>query len=212
MFEKDIWTEIMITIIIQAGGRSSRMGRDKGLVPLAGKPMIEHIIERVAGLGHTLHLITNHPDNYAYLGIPMSSDAEPGAGALPGLQTALSAVESDLVLLVACDMPFVNRDLLQFQLAQAAGADVVVPVWEGFHQTMHAVYRREPVLAAVEKALARGRRRMISFYGDVRVREISAETITQFDPLGQTFYNVNTPADLAQAHRLIERNNDTKTK
>ena len=201
----------MITIVIQAGGRSSRMGRDKGLVPLAGKPMIEHIIERVTGLGDRLHLITNHPDNYAYLDIPISSDTEPGAGALPGLKTALSAVNTEFILLIACDMPFVNRDLLQFQLAQTTEVDVVVPVWEGFHQTMHAVYRREPVLAAVENALARRQRRMISFYGDVRVREISAETIAQFDPLGHTFYNVNTPDDLAHAHTLVEQAHDTKT-
>ena len=174
--------------------------------------MIEHIIERVARLDHPLHLITNHPNHYAYLDIPMSSDAEPGAGALPGLQTALSAVESELVLLIACDMPFVNCDLLQFQLAQAEDADVVVPVWEGFHQTMHAVYRRETVLAAVESALVRKQRRMISFYGDVRVREISAETIAQFDPLGHTFYNVNTPADLAHAHTIMGQAHDTKTK
>ncbi|MGB1250535.1 MAG: molybdenum cofactor guanylyltransferase [Candidatus Promineifilaceae bacterium] len=196
------------TVVIQAGGRSSRMGRDKGLVPLAGKPMIEHIIERVAGLGDALHLITNHPENYAYLNLPIGSDAEPGAGALPGLQTALSAVESELVLLIACDMPFVNRALLAFQLAQAAEADVVVPVWEGYHQPMHAVYRRDVVLAAVERVLARNQRRMVSFYKDVRVREISAETITRFDPLGHTFYNVNTPADLLTAEQLLMQKQD----
>ena len=195
---------VMLTTVIQAGGRSSRMGRDKGLVPLAGKPLVEHIIEGVAGIDGTLHLVTNHPQNYAHLNIPMSSDANPGAGALPGLRTALAAVDSELVALVACDMPFVNGELLRYLVEQAIDADVVVPVWDGFHQPMHAVYRRVPVLAAVENALANNQRRMISFYKDVRVKEISAEIITQLDPTGHAFFNVNTPADLDQAHRILE--------
>lgn len=200
-----------ITIAIQAGGRSSRMGQDKGLALLAGKPMIEHVLARVAGLGQEILITTNNPAGYAYLGLPMAGDAEPGAGALPGLYTALSAARAETVLLLACDMPFVNRALLVYLLSLADQADVIVPYWQDQYQTMHAVYARDPVRAAVAVALARGQKRMIGFYDQVRVRAVAAAEITPFDPDGLTFFNANTPAELAAAAtiKLAERSSNT---
>ncbi len=191
-----------VTIAIQAGGRSSRMGQDKGLALLAGKPMIEHMLARVAGLGQEILITTNNPAGYAYLGLPLAGDAEPGAGALPGLYTALAAAQGETVLLLACDMPFVNRDLLAYLLSLADQADVIVPYWEDQYQTMHAVYARDPVRAAVAAALAQGQRRMIGFYDQVRVRTVTAAEITPFDPDGLTFFNANTPAELAAAEAI----------
>ncbi len=195
----------MISTIIQAGGRSSRMGQDKGLVPLAGKPMIEHVLERVRGLGDEIILTTNFPQNYAYLNLPMASDEEPGAGALPGMLTALRAAAYPHVLIVACDMPFLNRPLLEHLLSLAPQADVVVPFWEENYQPMHAVYGRERCLAAVEKALARGRRRLISFYDDLHVLTIPPDTIRQYDPRGLSFFNANTPEELAEAESFYQQ-------
>lgn len=189
----------MISVVIQAGGQSSRMGRDKGLVYLNDKRMIEHVLAAVDGLGDETLITTNNPNGYAYLGLPMFGDDKPGAGALPGLRTALHGANGVYVLVVACDMPFLNRELLQFIIDQRAGVDVVVPQWDGRFQPTHALYRREPCLAAVEDALAANRRRMIGFYRDVMVREISAETVAKFDPIGRTFFNVNTPKDLQLA-------------
>lgn len=194
----------MITIVIQAGGRSSRMGQDKALVPLAGKPMIEHVLANVEGLGDETVITTNQPEKYTYLGHRLVSDAVPGAGALPGLQTALQAAQGDFVLLVACDMPFVSHAFAAYLLSLAPEADVVVPMWEEY-QTMCAVYAREPVLQAVENALARGQKRMIAFYEKVRVLVVPALTIAQFDPQGYTFFNVNTPADLIQAEQIYQQ-------
>ena len=196
----------MYSIVIQAGGRSSRMGQDKGLVPLAGKPMVEHVLERVHGLGDEILLTTNFPDHYAYLNLRMASDEEPGAGALPGMQTALRAAAHEHVLIVACDMPFLNRALLQYQLSLAPEADVIVPFWEENFQTMHAVYGRVRCLEAVERALERGRRRLISFYDDLHVHTIPPDTIRQYDPAGLTFFNANTPEELAQAEQFLLTN------
>lgn len=190
------------SIVIQAGGRSSRMGQDKGLVPLAGKPMIEHVLDKVRGLGNEIILTTNFPQNYAYLNLPMASDEEPGAGALPGMMTALRAAANSHVLIVACDMPFLNRPLLEHLLSLAPQADVVVPFWEENVQPMHAVYGRERCLEAVEKALARGRRRLISFYDDLKILTIPPDTIRQYDPSGLSFFNANTPEELTQAENL----------
>lgn len=193
----------MITVAIQAGGRSSRMGRDKGLVLLNGQTMVEHALQRVRGLGEEILLTTNAPDDYAHLGLRMAGDERPGAGALPGLQTALQAAQGELVLLVACDMPFLNRPLLAHMLKCAAAADVVVPYWNEQYQTMHAVYRRQVCLDAVTEALAQGQKRMISFYPAVRVQTIGPDVISRFDPAGYTFFNVNTPEELEQAEKII---------
>ena len=193
----------MLSVVIQAGGESSRMGRDKALVPLAGRPMIEHILTRVTGLGDETLITTNNPDALEYLGLPLATDEEPAAGALPGLRTALRAAQGDNVLILACDMPFVNRLLLEYQLTLVPKADVIVPEWRDNYQTMHAVYARKKVLRAVEQVVEEGERRMISFYPHVKVYTVSPEEVAEYDPKGRSFFNVNTPEDLADAERFL---------
>jgi molybdenum cofactor guanylyltransferase len=192
----------VISVAIQAGGMSVRMGRDKGLVPLAGRPLISHVLERVAGLGDEVLITTNRPGDYGFTGARLASDAVPGAGALSGLSTALSAARGATVLLLACDLPFVSRPLLEHLLALAPQADVVVPRRGGEFEPLQAVYARS-CLAAVDAALASGKRRMISFFEQVRVHVVDELELARFDPDGRSFFNVNTPADLAQAEAWI---------
>lgn len=195
----------MISVVIQAGGQSSRMGRDKALVPLAGRPMIAHVLARVTGLGDETLVTTNNPDALEFLELSLVTDEEPGAGALPGLLTALKAARGDTVLVVACDMPFVNRLLLEHLLELAPGADVVVPRWNDVYQTMQAVYARKKCLKAVQDALEQGEQRMISFYPQVKVRIVPPDEVAEYDPSGRSFFNVNTPEDLTEAERFLDQ-------
>ena len=194
-----------LAVVIQAGGQSSRMGRDKGLVEIAGRPMIDYVIDQVADLADDVLITTNNINEYIQFGLRMVTDKEPGAGALPGLQTALSGAMGAFALVIACDMPFVNRGLLEYQIDKAfeTDADVVVPEWNGRLQTMHAVYRKETCLVAVEKALGAGEAKMTSFYGDLNVITVGADEIAKFSPTGKSFRNINTPADLEEAERLL---------
>ncbi len=192
----------MITIAIQAGGASSRMGRDKGLVPLAGKPMVSHVIDRVRGLGDEILITTNRPQDYGFAGVRLAGDTRPGAGALGGLHTALSAARGETVLVVACDMPLASRRLLEHLLARAPQADVVIPRKDGEYEPLCAVYAKR-CLAFVEAALDEGERRMISFFAQVRVIAVEELEWRAFDPEGLTFFNVNTPQDLAEAERRM---------
>lgn len=194
-----------LAVVIQAGGKSSRMGTDKGLVEIAGRPMIDYVIEQVADLADDVLITTNNINEYIQFGLRMVSDKEPGAGALPGLYTALSSAMGSFALVVACDMPFINRGLLEYQVEKAfdTGADVIVPEWEGRYQPMHAVYRKESCLAAVEKALSTGEAKMTSFYTGLNVVKIDAAEISKFSPTGKSFRNINTPADLEEAERLF---------
>lgn len=195
-----------LTIVIQAGGRSSRMGQDKGLVRLGGRPMIEHILEKVDDLGDDVVLVTNTPTQYLHFGLRMAGDETPGAGALPGLRTALRVATGKYVLVVACDMPFLQRDLLHhlIHLAFETDKDVIVPRWDNQLQTMLAVYKRTTCLTAVDHALADHQARMISFFPSVLVHKVEPEEVAQFDPHGRSFLNINTPEELAEAEKLLE--------
>lgn len=194
----------MLTIAVQAGGQSSRMGTDKALVELDGKALIEHVLDRVRGLGDDLLITTNNPQKLEYLGIRLVRDRIPGAGALHGLETALLAAKGDDVLLVACDAPFVNRDLLEHMLNLRARGDVIIPKKDGRYEPLQALYRRSTCLPAVEHALRSGERRMISFFPSVQVVAIDEVTLARLDPQGFSFFNVNTPADLEQAEEIMQ--------
>ncbi|MGH2619513.1 MAG: molybdenum cofactor guanylyltransferase [Anaerolineales bacterium] len=192
----------MITLAVQAGGRSSRMGRDKALIPLGGIPLIEHVLRRAAGLAAEVLITTNRPTELAYLGIRLVADHEPGAGALPGLLTALEAARGETVLLLACDLPFVCRPLLEHLLSLAHEAQVVVPKWSDNLEPLHAVYSRS-CADAVRAAVQAGQQRMIDILPRVTQRVVDEAAITQFDPHGWSFFNVNTPKDLALAEQVL---------
>ena len=97
------------TVAILAGGQSSRMGADKSFVPVLGRPMIEHVLARLADLGQAeTILVTNRPDAYAYLALPTYTDVIPAKGALGGIYSALHYSPSPYTLVLACDMPFVS--------------------------------------------------------------------------------------------------------
>lgn len=194
----------MLTVVVQAGGQSSRMGRDKALVPLAGLPMIQHVLARLEGLGDEM-LVTTNNEELEFLDLPLIPDEEPGAGALYGLRTALQAARGDTVLVVACDMPFVNRLLLEHLVELSAKADVVVPRWNDRYQTLQSVYARKKCLKAVEDALESGEQRMISFYPQVKVRIVPPEEVGEYDPTGSSFFNVNTPEDLSKAEEFLSQ-------
>jgi molybdenum cofactor guanylyltransferase len=194
----------MVSVVIQAGGRSTRMGRDKALVPLGGLPLIQHVLARVMPYGDEILITTNNPAAYARFGLRVAQDDHPGAGALPGLHTALRAAQGETVLVVACDMPFIRPALLEHLLALAPQADVVVPRRGGRYEPLLAVYNRPTCLPAIEAALDAGERRLISFYPQVDVHPVKAQQWTPFDPEGESFFNVNTPENLRLAETMLK--------
>jgi molybdopterin-guanine dinucleotide biosynthesis protein A len=193
----------MLTIAIQAGGGSGRMGSDKALLPLAGKPLIEHLLTRVGDMGDDILVTTNQPQDYAFLGIRSVPDPVPGKGALNGLHTAVNAAHGSSVLVLACDMPFVSRPLLEHLVSLASRADVVVPRHEGHFEPLHALYDKHSCLPAIETALAAGEKRLISFYPQVHVLSVEGAELSRLDPRGLSFFNINTPEALAQAERIF---------
>ncbi len=191
-----------ISVAILAGGQSSRMGMNKAFAEVGGRPIVERIIERVSDLGEELFVVANDPEAYTHLGLPVFTDLIPGKGPLGGLYTAISVSRAAHVLTVSCDQPFLNRDLLRHLIGLRAGYDVVVPLnRDGYPQSMHAVYS-QACAGPIRERLEAGRLKVIGFFPDVRVREVAGQAIDQFDPERLSFFNVNTPEDLAEAQRL----------
>ncbi len=185
-----------ITVAILAGGHSSRMGTDKSFVPLLGKTMIEHVLERVSAVSSQIILITNKPDDYASLGPPMFTDIVPEKGSLGGLYSAVTCSTTPYTLCVACDMPFLNPALLNHLIALREGYDVIVPRINGFPEALHALYSKN-CLEPMRERIEQNRLKAIGFYGNVRVRFVEESEVRPIDPDLRSFINVNTPEHLA---------------
>ncbi len=194
----------LFSLAIIAGGQSRRMGRDKAFVDLAGKPLIEHVIRRSAVLGQAdTILITNKPAQYAHLGLPMYRDILPNKGSLGGIYTALVNAKSPNVLMLACDMPFVNSRLLRYMIEQMDDdIDIVVPTVDGYPQGLHAIYKKT-CIEPIARQLAADQLKIIRFYGQMRVRYLDETHYAAFDPEGRSFANLNSPEELAEAENWM---------
>jgi molybdopterin-guanine dinucleotide biosynthesis protein A len=196
--QKQVSTPAGLTVALMAGGKSSRMGQDKSFVLFRGKPMIETVMERVQGMGDEQILITNTPDSYAHLDLPNCGDVYPEHGSLGGIFTAISAARYSHTLVVACDMPWLNRPLLEHMISLMGAADVTIPRWQKHPEPLHAIYTKQ-CLAPIEAKLKARRLKIVGFFDEVDVRYIERREIAQFDPDGRSFANINTPQELKRA-------------
>lgn len=198
----------MLSIIIQAGGKSSRMGQDKALMPFLGQPLIRRVIERLSPIASEVLVTTNHPEAYEFLGVPCYPDIIPDRGALGGLFTALSVAKMPLVAVVGCDMPFASPSLLlaASQLLLDSDADIAIPQSDAGLEPLHAVYRARTCLPAIRTSLDLGVWKAITFHKDVDVQVIPPSEVYLHDPDRLTFKNVNTPEEFAQAESWARQN------
>lgn len=194
--EADPASQTGLTVAIQAGGKSSRMGTDKSFVNFRGRSLIETVIDRVAGLGDELLLVTNRPEAYAHLGLRMVGDLYPDHGPLGGIHTAIAHAAKPHILVIACDMPWLVPDLLNYMIQLRNTADVIVPRWDKYPEPLHAIYSRA-CLPAIEAKLDAQELKITGFFGRVSVRFVEREEIARFDPDGRSFVNLNTPDELA---------------
>jgi len=193
-----------LSIVIQAGGQSRRMGQDKGLVLFLGQPLILRLVERLRPLAEELLVTTNTPADYTFLRVPLFSDLVPQRGALGGLYTALSAASLPFVAVVACDMPFVNPELLeaQYQRIISRQSDIsILHTAEGL-EPFHAVYRCDACLPHIRQSLDEDKWRVDAWFSHVKIDLFRIDEIRRYDPELRSFWNVNTPEELQQAEFL----------
>ncbi|MCB0209245.1 MAG: molybdenum cofactor guanylyltransferase [Anaerolineae bacterium] len=195
----------MVSIAVLAGGQSKRMGQDKAFLEVGGKPVIERVLECVQPLTDDVFISTNTSDRYQQYGLRMVNDIYPDKAALGGLFTAIHEARHPHVLVVACDMPFLNADLLQYLINLADSADVVAPVINPPQpETMHAVYSKA-CLAPIEARLLKNRLKIIGFFDEVTVRYIERPAIEKFDPHLYAFVNMNTPEEWEQVQKIARQ-------
>ncbi|MEZ4737592.1 MAG: molybdenum cofactor guanylyltransferase [Caldilineaceae bacterium] len=204
-----------ITLIVNAGGQSRRMGQPKALLPVPPhhRPLLQHIIHRLQPLSpQRILVIANDPALLAAVDtkeVIWLTDTYPDVGPLGGLVTGLAHCDG-WVIFVACDMPLLNPALFAYFATLAAETDAVdadcwdavVPVVDGYPEALHALYHRR-CLPAIEARLAAGERRAISFLSDVRVRYVSEAELRPYDSALYSFWNANTPEEWAQLLALM---------
>lgn len=170
------------------------MGQDKALMPFLGRPLIQRIMDRLAGIAEEVILSTNNPEAYAFLNVPMIPDIYPDRGALGGLYSVLKAAGHSILAAVACDMPFASPHLFNFEkrLLSTTGVDAVLPSTPDGLEPLHAVYRKDTCLPVVESALKAGDLKLSGWLSTMDIRPVLPEEIVHFDPQGLAFQNLNT--------------------
>lgn len=191
-----------VTGVIQAGGRSVRMGgQPKALIELGGRRIIERVVAAVAPAVDDVLVVTNTPELYAFLKLPMVGDVYPDHGSLGGIYSGLKAASGPGALTVACDMPFLHPDVIKLVAARAGEGDVVIPRVGSRLETLHAAYDKV-CLPHLAECLIAGQLKIVEFLERVRVVEIAEDEVARFRDPRVTFMNVNTPDDLARARAL----------
>jgi molybdopterin-guanine dinucleotide biosynthesis protein A len=201
-----------LTIVIQAGGESKRMGRSKATVPFLGEPLLWRGVNRLLPLADELLITTNEPENLGFLDelvqagkIRLVTDICEQRGALRGVYTALDAATKEFVALVACDMIFPSRHLIAAELEELmeSGNDAAVPKTQYGYEPFHGVYLRETCLPATIEAVEAGEIKAGNLLERVKVTDFTAQMVAEAEPRGGCFINVNTPQELADAEARI---------
>jgi len=183
-----------VTGVILAGGRSSRMGSNKALLPYRGGLFIEAIHRQLKALFPEVLLVTNTPEQYDFLPCRKAGDLYPDMGALAGLQSGLHHSSNEHIFAVACDMPYLDDRLIRYLVARRIKGDVIIPGGELGPEPLHAVYAKG-CLPHMEASLLANRRRIVSFFDKVDIVTVPRSIIAGFDPSFRCFSNINTPDD-----------------
>lgn len=177
------------------------MGLDKALLRLDDNTLLEAAVRKMAALGDEV-IITGGHFHYSLPGARLVADIYPSCGPLSGIHAGLTAASNFHSLVVACDMPFLNVELLQYMVGMAPGYDVVIPRLGDKLEPLHALYSKN-CLGPIEGLIERRDFRIIHFFSEVRVCYIEREAIERFDPEHLSFVNINTPEDLERARKKL---------
>jgi molybdopterin-guanine dinucleotide biosynthesis protein A len=187
-----------VTGIILAGGVSRRLNyRNKALLKIDHRSVIEYIIEAVSEVTAEILLITNSPNDFEHLRLPMFRDILPGSGSLGGIYTGLRVSKTYYNLVLACDIPFIQPCLLKFLIDQMQGYDVALPVTPDGYQPTCAIYSKD-CIQAIEMQIHDGNLKIANFFPNVRVNKINFSAPNPcYEP--NMFFNINTIEDYSKA-------------
>jgi len=190
------------TGIILAGGKNSRMGANKAFLEIDGTRLIDKTINIYRGIFPEIIIVTNDPLAYVeFTDATIVTDIYKGKGPLGGIYTGLFYSKNNYAFVSACDMPYLNKDFIDYLTEQTGKDDVIVPELHERYQPLHAIYSRN-CLPSIKRLLLMDKLKITGFYRGMRVKTIGENQISPFDNNGRLFQNLNTPEDVEQLVKI----------
>lgn len=197
--------------VVVAGGFSTRFGEgDKTVAELAGTPLIRRVADRIADTVDDV-VVNCRADQRSVIENAMAGfeptiryavDERPDRGPAAGIRNGLAAASGEYAVVVACDMPFVDPELVTYLFDRAAGTDGAVPRLDGHRQPLQAVYRCEPMKRACSDALGRGESKILAVLSDLACAVVEQADVKRVTT-ARSFTNINTRAGLRAAERWL---------
>ncbi len=196
-----------VTGIILAGGKSSRMGRDKGLCEFNGKALVEYAIETLRPLCGNLIISANYyPEKYSRYNIPVLADEIKNIGPMGGIYTCLKVSKTEHNLILSCDTPFVGTLLLKHLLKNVGKEQIITPAHHKFLVEPLSAYYATNVLNEIEKSIDDGDYKLINLFKKVKFKSVPVDGFFSFYN-ENSFLNINRPEDLAAAEQIVKSGN-----
>ena len=204
--------DLQKSAIVLAGGFSRRFGSDKGLVLLRDKPLVRHVIDKVAPAVDEVLVVVSSKEqkknfeplvgNEVHITIDKDDAQSPLVGAITGFEN----VKGEYSLLLPCDAPLISTQIVQFLFDMCINRRAVIPRWpNGYIEPLQAIYHTKSALTAAKIAMNNGHMNMRSMIENLRgLRYISTMVLEQLEPRLVTFFNVNTPQDLTKAESFLK--------
>jgi len=189
--------------IILAGGKGKRMGyREKALMAINGKPLISYVIESLEKVVDNIIISVRDKAQGKLLdsvlpGYTYAFDEYENTGPLAGILSGLTVCTDDFCFIAACDMPFINENVIKLLFTSGEDHDAAIPRWEdGFLEPLHAVYKCKPMIFETKKAIKNGEKIVLAPIQKLRVNYVEMEDIRKIDMNLRTFININTPEEM----------------
>ena len=192
------------SLIILSGGRSRRMQENKAFIRVGGKRIIDIMMERFRAVFLEVLIISNEPELYAEFGVPVYPDIYPCRVPLAGVHTGLVRANCEVATVIACDMPFISLELLEYMLNRRGNHQVVVPRINGLLQPLAAVYHRS-CINRLEKCLQNDWLKLVRVIETLDHTVVSEEELAQLGTVEELLMNVNDPDALIQAQSIWDR-------
>ena len=196
-----MWKDV--TCIILAGGASRRMGRDKAFIQIEGIRLLDYVYRKCRELFSEIIIVTNQPQQFVDYQTPVVPDEIPGIGSIGGLYTGLRRASNYYSFCVACDMPFLNPELIALIIEKRRNNDVIIPRTRAGLEPLHALYSKR-CIEPLKKYIEKGDLKISNILAEVKVRYCNEEEIKKVDPSLLSFMNVNTKKELFKIQQMVK--------
>ena len=194
-------TQRQISCIILAGGKNARMGREKAYLRIGERTIIEEQSDALGRIFDEIIIVANSQNYFKNIDAKVVTDIIPDLGPLGGLYSGLAVSSNIHSFLIACDMPFINLQLIDYMIKQIGENDIVIPLSSKGIETLFAVYSLN-CLETIRRQVEFKNLKLLDILTFFKVRYISQEEVEKFDPKEFSFFNVNSPKDYEEALKI----------